>query len=465
MKIKLLFFLILLFLPLTIFTQTRLNSFNNIPKEFRFELDYAGFRHENRYVFLEVYYSFFRNQLEFVEGDSQKVAQFNVNANIFQKDSLWFSRNWSNKYVLSEDEVINKNKKLFTLTNFTLPPGHYRYVTTIKDVRSGLEGIKEIELNLKDYSHENLIISDIELSSAITQDTTNGLFTKNNYRVIPNPSALYGLERPMLYYYTEIYNLSQQLNSTYSVEYAILDSDGNEFRTFPKKVRKKPGTSLVEVGAINVITFPTGKYYFELRVSDMGNFSQASQRKTFYIYRTGETLTTAPSVRTTAHINPLIEYYKNVPQEIINEEFESATYVATKEEKRIFKTLDLEGKRKFIAEFWLKRDNTPQTTRNEFREEYLARVRFANKHYGGFKKGWKTDRGRIILKYGRPDEIERNPSRIESRGYEIWQYFKHEGGVIFIFVDKGGLQDYELVHSTARGEIYDPDWMRWLSVR
>ncbi|MFQ5822845.1 MAG: GWxTD domain-containing protein [bacterium] len=85
-------------------------------------------------------------------------------------------------------------------------------------------------------------------------------------------------------------------------------------------------------------------------------------------------------------------------------------------------------KRKFIARFWWKRDTNTETAKNEFRENYLARVKFANEHFGSIRKGWKTDRGRILLIYEEPDEVERNPSLGDSRRYEIWRYFTQEEG-------------------------------------
>ena len=82
---------------------------------------------------------------------------------------------------------------------------------------------------------------------------------------------------------------------------------------------------------------------------------------------------------------------------------------------------------------------------------------------GTFVDGWKTDRGRILLVYSKPDEIERFPSSSDSREYHIWHYYSLQGGIYFIFADKRNMGDLELVHSNARGELYDPDWRRWIT--
>ena len=88
----------------------------------------------------------------------------------------------------------------------------------------------------------------------------------------------------------------------------------------------------------------------------------------------------------------------------------------------------------------------------------MANARFSST----FKKGWKTDRGMIYIKNGEPDEIERHPYQMDKKAYEIWYYYSIEGGVQYIFVDIRGMGELQLVHSTARNEIHDDDWERWL---
>ncbi len=66
----------------------------------------------------------------------------------------------------------------------------------------------------------------------------------------------------------------------------------------------------------------------------------------------------------------------------------------------------------------------------------------------------------MLLIYGIPDEIERSPVQSGTRPYEIWSYNKLENGSIFVFADLQGFGDYELLHSTYRKEVYQPDWER-----
>lgn len=432
------------------------------PEVLHFNVDYACFRYDDEQLYVEIYYDIPRNQLQFELEDSVRVARFDIEGAIFKEDSLIHTYQWTGQSVLADS--ARRNDLLFTTTNFLLPPGHYRYVTTLHEPATGKAGKQTFTLDLSSIDTDSLTVSDIELAYAISLDTSQTAFTKNQYRVIPNASRIYSLQTPVLYFYAEIYNLSEQPDSNYAVEYTILNSDGSVYRSYPEKVRKKPGTSLVEVGAVNVVTFPRGTYELQLKVHDAGDGAMATARKKFFVYR--EEAAPPPVAERPAGVShALYTQLQDAPLKQLNEEFDSAAFMASEEERQLFRTLDLEAKRTFMMQFWAKRDFDPQTARNEARQQHVARMHYANQHFGGVKKGWKSDRGRVLLEYGEPDEIERHPSSGDVRPYEIWRYFDIEGGVLFVFVDRTGLSDLELVHSDARGEIYDPDWERWVRVQ
>ena len=121
-----------------------------------------------------------------------------------------------------------------------------------------------------------------------------------------------------------------------------------------------------------------------------------------------------------------------------------------------------EEREQFIAEFWRLRDPDPDTDENEYREAYYERVAYANEHFSSGVPGVKTDRGRIYLKYGRPDEVESHPSggsyeRDVSEGggststypFERWWYRNLPGGtdVDIEFVDPTGTGEYRLARN------------------
>jgi GWxTD domain-containing protein len=140
------------------------------------------------------------------------------------------------------------------------------------------------------------------------------------------------------------------------------------------------------------------------------------------------------------------------------------TYVITDEERKAFKKLATDDEReRCIEEFWRRRDPDPDTDENEFKEEYYERIAYANEHFASGIPGWKSDRGRIWIMYGKPDERETHPSggnyerpSYEGGGstttypFEVWFYRYLAGvgsGVEIEFVDPTGSGEYRIARS------------------
>ncbi len=144
---------------------------------------------------------------------------------------------------------------------------------------------------------------------------------------------------------------------------------------------------------------------------------------------------------------------------------EDVRYIITPEELSAFKQLSNDEERdQFIEQFWLRRDPTPDTPENEFKEEHYRRIAYANEHFAAGIPGWRTDRGRIYIVYGPPDEIDAHPSGgtydrpMEEGGgetstypFEDWRYRYIEGigqEVVLEFVDTCMCGDYHLTMDT-----------------
>jgi len=120
---------------------------------------------------------------------------------------------------------------------------------------------------------------------------------------------------------------------------------------------------------------------------------------------------------------------------------EDVAYIITDAERAEFSKLTTDEEReKFIEQFWLRRDPTPGTVENEFKEEHYRRIAYANQHFSADVPGWKTDRGRIYITYGPPDEIEDHSSGGDTSAVpsQMWRYRYIEGignNVVIEFVD------------------------------
>jgi GWxTD domain-containing protein len=155
---------------------------------------------------------------------------------------------------------------------------------------------------------------------------------------------------------------------------------------------------------------------------------------------------------------------------------EDVRWIITDEERAAFKQLSNDEERdQFIEAFWQRRDPTPDTIENEFKEEHYRRIAYANEHFPAGIPGWKTDRGRIYIIYGPADEIESHPSggtyeRPMDEGggttstfpFEDWRYRYIDGigqEVIIEFVDTCMCGDYHMTMDRSEKDalLYTPN--------
>lgn len=139
---------------------------------------------------------------------------------------------------------------------------------------------------------------------------------------------------------------------------------------------------------------------------------------------------------------------------------EDVVYIITDEEKTAFRRLRTDEERQaFVESFWQRRDPTPDTEENEYKEEHYRRIAYANDHYPSGIPGWKTDRGMIYIKYGPPDEIDSHPSggsyerpyeegggETSTYPFEDWRY-RYLDGI-------GTNVNIEFVDTTMSGEYH-----------
>jgi GWxTD domain-containing protein len=103
----------------------------------------------------------------------------------------------------------------------------------------------------------------------------------------------------------------------------------------------------------------------------------------------------------------------------------------------------MEEKKKLFEEFWRRRDPSPDTKRNEYMEEYYARVEYANAHFSHYLPGWRTDMGMVFILLGSPNNVERHPFDIDSKPYEVWSYYDYNRQLVFL--DDTGFGDFKLL--------------------
>ena len=434
-------------------------------KDFKFEFDYAQFAYDSTSNYVEIYYSFPQNNLTLQSdnGESFVSAFLTILIEDTAKANIIVDNTWKVNNKIDASKVMSTS--LLGQIGFVIPEG--TYICNIK----GFDSVDT--LNSKSYLEDIAIdplmkntytISDIQLASNIKSENAdqNSLFYKNTMEVTPNPMTFYSETMPVLFYYSELYNLNLEKQDE-DLEVQKLVYNGSNKLVYKKsKTVARDKKSIVEAGAVNMSKFPTDSYTFVVAVVDTSAEGGVASSKRLFLYN--------PSIKpeednSSGNLGYIGSEYGVYSEEDCDDQFKQAKYIANNKEVEQYEELDsLESKRKYLFEFWQRRDTNPQTAVNEFREDYLKRVKLANQRYRTMNKdGFRTDRGRIVLMYGNPDQIDRYPNETNLKPYEVWAYNSIEGGVVFVFGDITGFSDYELLHSTARGEIQDQNWQRRIS--
>jgi GWxTD domain-containing protein len=422
-----------------------------------FNVDYATFQGSENRTYAEIYVSFFQSELMYQTEDTLQVAHFIHTVKVSKGDSIIDTA--VRKYKNTERIGVNTKKlqQFMDVFAFEFEPGTYDFHVATADDVAKKKGDYKLTIDIPEYGSD-LVVSGVQMATRIEKSEEKSNFSiKNNLAIYPNPSLTYGLLQPLLYFYFEVYNLTlnEEGHNRYRYHYYISDSEGNSVRDFPEKIKSTSSTIIAETGGTNIITLASNDYQLVVEIEDMLSRAKQIVKKKFRVNRPSR-----DSKEVQAQTRPVgYEEYFNYTEEQLDAEFEKATYVAIDEEVDIYDELDKESKKRFLAEFWSRRDPDPTTAVNEYKRRYFDYLEYADVNYTtAFREGWETERGRVLLVYGKPDEIERYPSSMDSSPYEIWQYYGLEGGSNFIFADLTGHGSFELLHSNYRNEIKDPNW-------
>ncbi len=421
--------------------------------DFKVSLDYSRFSVEGG-VYLDVYLMIPQSVFTFIEGEGGLQASVVFQTALIQDDIVPYDPDrWTRTYHAPDRQSIADLAWVPDISKFYVVPGDYTLQVTIVDVHSKKQQTMRRPISLELFPQDKLSISDITIASQVIKAKAENEFTKYGYDVVPNAQRTFSSVAPMMYYFFEAYGLSGKGN--YDLHTQILSLNGDVVLDYPVSNKKMPGTSVVEWGGVNTAGLGSGIYKLSVEITDGVTKQTTDQKRTFYILRETASTQNKPEKK---------EDYAGLSGLQLDDIYKVVSIVMDKKEKRLYENSDDVGKRAVLATFWERRDPDPETSINEFKVEFYQRVQIANKDFGSESDGgWKTDRGRVLIKYGPPSNIEKQQSALDQKPWVTWEYYEVEGGVTFIFVDRTGYGSFQLVHSTARDEVQDPEWEKYLN--
>ncbi|MEP7027362.1 MAG: GWxTD domain-containing protein [Candidatus Eisenbacteria bacterium] len=316
---------------------------------------------------------------------------------------------WENRVVVATfPETREAGRRLRFHRDFRLAPGDYRVDVTLEDLSGGRKSRAQGRVRVPEFGPGALGLGDLQFGFC-GPDSSFTLAPSRKFEASLDAMCVRG----------SIYDRrGDDSLRNYAVRSKVISETGEELVRADTVLSLGPGGEFVLRPDVRDLFL--GTYTFEVEVKD-GDRKWRTAR-TFEI----ETLNL-----------PHGQNYLTVVEILSN--------VATREEYEVLRRADSDSARaRAWDNFWARRDPTPDSPRNEAMLDFFRRVRYANSHFSGQTgAGWRTDQGRVYIRYGAPDQIEDRAATFYDPALQIWHYFGLNQR--FVFADREGFGRYELI--------------------
>jgi GWxTD domain-containing protein len=448
--------------------------------DFEFNLDSVSFLGAAGSTVQEFFLEVAHDQLTFNPKDDvyEAVARFELEVKNTETGDTAKDERVVRIRAASPEEASRADLAAVVISQVNVEPGLYTYDVRLTDLQARrlqlvdlFRGIRKHGkakgyVEVKDLGGD-LRLADVLLAREVRPLVSPSPYSRGELGIIPNPSHNYGLFQPMLRAYVEVYSKGVEEGEACTLRYSILEPEGDALATQTHEV-KAGAERWAQVAELDLTEIPAGSYAFKAEVSS----------------DTERAISEVP-------IEVLWDAVSWTKDEA--ELLQEMSFALTEDELFEFKAMSRGEREVFLNRFWREMDRTPGTAMNEVKQEFQRRIAYANAHFSETEQGIFTDRGKIYIRYGEPDDkkVQVIPSggssldrvideevqsgsmdaelmrssrggRADQRSYEIWYYnlrgnelFPHlergpkrQVGMKFFFVDEGGYGNFILEHRT-----------------
>lgn len=363
--------------------------------------------------------------------------------------------------LLDKDSVPND---FVDVQRFLLRNGKYSIEVMLKDLNYENADTLKFSFPFEIFFSGNQVgISDIELVDRIEKSDVENLFSKAGHQVIPFVSDYYDKSRDELIFYCEIYNTDKKfgIDEKFLVVAQITNTGGDVVGSYRKMMRKESAAVDAILSNFNISELYSGTYNLEIEVRDKEN--ELIKSNSFQFFR-NKMMPFNEADTIDYVLSGEVVFTQMIPdREVLLEYLRSMWPRAERLERNIIdnqiSAATTEELQQFMYTFWYKRN--PKQPQEEW-DKYHDMVVMVNKLYGTqIRKGYETDRGRVFLQYDKPNKIVEVPSEPSAYPYEIWHYYHIDrySNIRFVFYNRDlSTNDYSLLHSDMRGEVYNRRW-------
>ena len=327
---------------------------------------------------------------------------------------------WSVPIHSAADPSTGSRTEVFR-RRFDLPvtPGRLRFEVTVSQTDTGREGTWTYTMEVPP-ADRSVAISDFVFGLCSQDSTPLADWSEGGFT--PWTRRRYGEENPLACVKGELYDRTAAADSVYQLRCQILNGNGHSVVSWNEEVPRANGRGEFLLHP-SIVDLTLGAYKLRLDVAVGGD--KARRERWFEIDETRVNIFDDPKMIRTV-----------------------IGYVAQNDEILLLEDMPTDSLQAFWDAFWLRRDPTPGTPRNERLAEFLRRIEYVNQRYSILEPGWTSDMGRIYIRYGAPDQVDRTPYSNAGPPREVWYYL--ERGLRFDFLDTEGFGRFRLVGSTRQ---------------
>jgi len=445
----------------------------SLSKNLQATFSYATFFAPLEGPYVETYLKIMGSSAKYVQ---QKNGQYQAAIEISVLYNQGETPKYFDKYNLLSPEIKDTLTSFYNFTDLkrvSLPKGNYNFILTIKDKNEPNAKPFELKQDISlDYMPNVIAISDIELLDSYKASVSIGALEKNGVELNPLISNYFSKENNSLKFYTEIYNTSSILDKdlfllNYHIENFETKKPLDNFSNSSRQISKPVSILLTE---IDISELPSGN--FNLVVEARNRNNELLAKKGTFFQRSAKIANAGNGENLdfrTRNINNT--FAAQITNKDSLTEYINSLYPISSPDENTFainqlELQDLHIMQQYFYDFWIKR-NSENPGKGWI--EYKIQVDKANAFYHALnKKGYRTDRGRVFLQYGPPNSVSESYNETNSYPYEIWQYYKakNETNKKFVFYNPElATNDFKLLHSDAKGEVYERQWQYLLRLR
>lgn len=429
---KIMLTMLLVLMGSYLFSQQKLNM----------HIDYNRFKDKDANTYMHIDYQIPYRNLVFLAHKGGYFAEVEVSVTIADQDSVLLTRTVKDNVGVSSKDDTGSNKSYLNRLSFLLEKDDYSFSFLARDVNSKREFTWDFSAG---RLAKEALISDIELCSFVRPDSSSYLdkFHRGKTLYQTQPSQI--LDKAagdFAFIYFEIYvpqtelGNSQLLILSIEKDEALISDDYIDFTPFSPV----EGLTL----KIPIADLSSGKY--------TGNVS----------LQIGETL-----------VDKSFEFYiTEIKEEMLflllepDDDYQILRYFLGSSVPGDWKNLDNNTKRRYVTQMWKSLARSVNLNAKDLIETVRERVEFADRSFGHFKPGRTTDMGRIYIRNGKPDEIEKDTTSDETRyvrkDYQIWKY-RGRTNAVYVFIDIQMSGNYQLIYvKNDENESSNPDYLRYL---